>query len=97
MKFIKLSRGYVATVDDEDYVVLMRYKWTAANCPTNLNFYAHRNALNADSTSRTTIKMHRQIMNCPKGLQVDHINGKTLNLGAFKTIEEAANAYNTGL
>lgn len=59
-------------VDDEDYMELMQWKWTAANCPTNLSYYAQRH-------SNTTIKMHRQIMSCPKGLQVDHINGDTLD------------------
>lgn len=74
MKIIDISKGMKVMVDDEDYVILNQWKWTAANCPTNIKYYAQR----ADS-KRKTVKMHRLIMNCPKGVQVGHINGDTLD------------------
>jgi hypothetical protein len=64
MKKIKLTQDKYALVDDEDYEELNQYKWQYD--PAN---YAKR------SYKRKTIRMHRAIMNCPKHLQIDHING----------------------
>lgn len=73
MKTIKLTKNQIALVDDEDYIYLSKHSWIAANCPTNLNFYAQR------QTNKKTVKMHRLIMNCPADKQIDHINGNTLD------------------
>lgn len=76
MKFILLTQNKVAIVDDEDYEVLSRHKWHAHKRASG--FYAERSIRRADGTS-ITIGMHREIMNCPLGMQIDHANGDTLD------------------
>jgi hypothetical protein len=70
-KLIPLTQGKFAIVDAEDYDWLMRYKWHVVNDRTTC--YAMR------SKGYTTVSMHRQIMNAPKGLIVDHIDHNGLN------------------
>ncbi len=72
MKYIKLSQGRRAKVDDEDFKRLSKLKW-------HFNYgYARNNSLNANG-KKTTIRMHRVILNAPKGKDVDHINGDGLD------------------
>lgn len=74
MKKIKLSQGKVALVDDEDFEFLSQWKWHYAKG------YAIRNVrLTPGDGGRISEIMHRVIMNCPEGKQVDHINGDKLN------------------
>jgi len=75
MKEIPLTQGKVAIVDDADYEWLMQWKWCAANFRGK--FYAIR-AVN-EKLKRTTIQMHRQIMDTPPGMETDHINGNSLD------------------
>lgn len=134
MKKIKLTQGKYALVDDEDFEWLNQFKWGYQS-----GDYAKR------KLNEKVIYMHRFILNAPKELEVDHINGnkldnrrnnlrlcshaensknrkiqkdnkcgykgvsltkdnyiraeivsnkKTIYLGVFKTIKEAALAYN---
>lgn len=62
---IQLSRGEVAIVDDENFEELSQSKW---HC--DKQGYAVR----GDHEY-----MHRIIMNAPKGMTVDHINGDKLD------------------
>lgn len=73
MRFIELTRGYQAIVDEEDYLYLLGYKW-------------HYNNGRAWTTIRIEkggkqykIPMHGLIMQCPKGLMIDHINRNPLD------------------
>jgi hypothetical protein len=68
---IKLTKGKYAIVDPEDYEKLIEYNWFAVKDPHT--FYAQRNG------NGKTIKMHRQIMNPPPGLFVDHENHNGLD------------------
>lgn len=72
MKSIPLSKGLFAIVDDCDFEMLSRYKWSAGairNYP-----YAVRRP------NGKTILMHRQIMNVSDpNIIVDHIDRNTLN------------------
>jgi hypothetical protein len=74
MKEIPLSKGMIAIVDDEDYDYLSQWKWLYKT-PRKHNYvgYAVRFEKLNDNKFKE-IRMHREIMNCPKGLQVDHIN-----------------------
>lgn len=68
MKQIKLTKGKMAIVDDKDFDVLNKYKWhfkERGDCARTEN---HR-----------TIRIHRQIMNAPENMEVDHINGNKLD------------------
>lgn len=75
MKEIKLTKGQVALVDDADFVKLSKFKWHASK--NKYTFYATRNVPLGEK--QRIIAMHRVIMNTPKGLVVDHIDGNGLN------------------
>lgn len=76
MKTIPLTQGKVALVDDEDFERLNAFKWFAQK---------HRSTFYADRKSpmiggkRKTIRMHREIINAPIGVEVDHRNGNGLD------------------
>lgn len=72
VKEIKLTKGYVAIVDDDDYDELSKYNWVA-NKPNKTCVYARRNSKDGNHY------MHRIITDCPKGMEVDHINGDKLD------------------
>jgi hypothetical protein len=70
-RLIPLTRGLFAIVDAEDYPRLSQFTWFAEG--TNSNYYAVR------KENGKSIKMHRQILNAPDHLVVDHINHNSLN------------------
>ena len=91
MKEIKLTRGKVALVDDEDYKELIKHKWHyLASTPKGLGYAActikksgpiiRHPYIKTPKQPKATIGMHRLIMGCsdPKIL-VDHIDGNGLN------------------
>jgi hypothetical protein len=59
---IPLTEGFYAYVDAADFEELNQYRWYT------FNGYAARNE------NRKRVYMHRQIMQPPKGMLVDHIN-----------------------
>jgi hypothetical protein len=65
---IPLSNGQFVIVDAADYEWLSQYTWTMIAAG-----YAGRNE------KGKLVLMHRQIMNPPKGMVVDHIDGAILN------------------
>lgn len=75
MKLIPLSLGLFAQVDDSDYGWLNQWKWTAYE--NHGNYYAHRTVYS--KVRQQKIKLHRLIMNTPKGMQVDHRDHNGLN------------------
>ena len=75
-KTIALTQGKVALVDDSDYEWLSKWKWCA--CKSRYTYYACRTVWITKSKS-TTIKMHRLILNAPKGMDVDHRGHDGLN------------------
>lgn len=66
---IPLSRGAVATIDDEDYEAISAYHWHLHSAG-----YAH-----AWETRAKKVFMHRLIANAEKGQYVDHVDGNRLN------------------
>lgn len=80
MKRIKLSRGKTCKVDDSDFAWLNKNKWFANGKYPFVDFYAMRAGLFSDGERKNKkILMSREIMQCPKGFVVDHINGDTLD------------------
>lgn len=81
MKVIKLTRGRVALVDDEDYEELSKYKWHAIK--GNSTWYATRSVyLGGGRKNRITksIIMHRQIMGAENSSEIiDHVDHDGLN------------------
>ena len=81
MKEIKLTRGYVAKVDDEDYGWLSGYSWNA-NTRKSDGYTSARTTISMtfDGYRWTRgVKMHRIIMDAKDGQIVDHINGDPLD------------------
>ncbi len=76
MKQIPLSRGKFADVDDEDFEYLNRWKWHCLKVG-----YAARSEVYTENCERKKrlVYMHRLIMNTPRGMEVDHIDGDRLN------------------
>jgi hypothetical protein len=92
MKYIKLSQGKRAKVDDEDYEELSKRKWSCNNGYAK-SYFSYENGI------QTYLWMHREILNAPKDKQVDHINGDGLdnrkeNLRLCTCVE---NIWNRGL
>ncbi len=76
-QLIALTQGQVAIVDDDKYMDLSQNKWCAAWCPHTQSYRAER-AQTVNGKNRL-ILMHRQIIQAPDGVQVDHWNGDTLD------------------
>jgi hypothetical protein len=92
VKTITLTKGYVATVDDEDFDFLMRWKWSAT-VRENGKVYAVRG-----ERGRGAVYMHREINRTPAGLKTDHRDGDGLNnrRGNLRDATNAQNAANAG-
>lgn len=76
MKVIILTQGQVAIVDDDDFEKLNAFKWQAKKY--RKTYYAAR-SIRLESGKQRTINMHRAILNCPDGLEIDHVDGNGLN------------------
>lgn len=70
MKKIPLTKGRFTVVDDDVFAILNQYTWQCS---------FHGYATRLDYETQKHIKMHRQIMNPPSGMMVDHINGDKLD------------------
>jgi len=76
MKEIKLTKGMVAFVDDEDFKSISCFKWHALK--KDHRYYANRTA--HKDGKKKNIYMHHEIFgNPPKGLMHDHKDGNGLN------------------
>ena len=76
MKEIKLTQGYVALVDVDDFEFLNQFKWHVRD-GNGHNKYAIKNI--SVNNERIACRMHRVIMEAPKGVEVDHIDHNGLN------------------
>ncbi len=90
---IALTKGKKAIVDHKNYEELSGHNWYANRGNRRKKqprYYAAR------STKGKTIFMHREIMRCPEGMEVDHINGDTLDnrKANLRICTHADNAYN---
>lgn len=75
MKTIPLTQGKFALVDDEDFEQLNRFRWYCQK--HGRSFRAMRTA--RISGKRTTILMHRQILNAKTEQEIDHQDRNDLN------------------
>lgn len=81
---IQLNKGLVVIFDDADWPLVAPYHWYAQR--HRHTWYALANVPYPDGTKnkqgrsrRTTIKMHRVILNAKPGEQVDHDDGDGLH------------------
>lgn len=75
-KQIELTQGMVAVVDDADFEWLNQWKWCVARYGNHA--YAEH-SIRLPSGKQAAEKMHRLILNAPKGMEVDHIDRDGLN------------------
>lgn len=73
---IPLTRGYFAAVDDDTAALVSGVKWSYY-AALNRTTYAARKIYR--DGKRTTVYMHRLIMDAPRSMEVDHIDGDGLN------------------
>ncbi len=71
-RLIPLTRGRVAQVDEDDYARIRQHKWRYMT-----NGYAAKEDATVDK--KESILMHHEILWCPEGFEVDHINGDKLD------------------
>ena len=71
MKTIELTQNKFALVDDGDYYFYSNWNWQYANGYA-IRFERH-------GKTRKTIYLHREILNSPMNLDVDHINRNRLD------------------
>lgn len=76
MKKIKLTQGKYAIVDDENFEKINQFKWYAAYMR---GYWRAVRKIRKPNGKRALQYMHRFIMNCPDGLEVDHRNHNGLN------------------
>lgn len=89
---IPLSRGKSAIVDDAVLERLRSFNWY---CSTNGYAVAYDPS---DTSGNSKIIMHRIIIEAPKGVEVDHINGNKLDnrLSNLRLASKQENARNRG-
>jgi len=93
MKKIKLTRGKLAIVDDEDFDFLNQWKWCFIS-----SGYAGR-AERINKKRGKFILMHRLINKTPIGFETDHLNRNKLDnrRSNLKTVTMSQNKMNTGV
>lgn len=67
-KKIPVGKNSFAIVDDEDFELVSQFDWREMRSGSFEHVYA-----------AARIRMHRLIMDAPRGMMVDHINGDTLD------------------
>jgi hypothetical protein len=92
MKFIQLTQGKQAIVDDEDFELLSQFKWYAMK--SGHNVYAARGG-----GKRRMELLHRLILGVTDSkIEVDHINGDGLDnrRSNLRVATHADNQHNPG-
>jgi hypothetical protein len=81
MPEIITSNGLVALVDDEDHERFGHLCWWAfrADQKTAPKYYVCRTVWQPEARAWRQTYLHREIMNAPSGMFVDHINGNPLD------------------
>lgn len=79
---ITLTQGKFAIVNAEDAPALLAYSWQASKSDRTMTsyqtYYARRAERGSDGKPHY-VHMHRQIMDAPEGVEVDHRDGDGLN------------------
>jgi hypothetical protein len=99
IRYIPLTHGYYAIVDAEDYDRLSKHKWHARIDGRGHTVYAARAHYYRENGKRCRrmILMHREIMNPPDGMVIDHVNGNGINNRKcnLRTCTQLQNSHNS--
>ena len=92
---IPLTKGKSAVIDARDAKRVSQIKWQAAEEENTMQTCYAITTVRANG-NRTTLRMHRFIMNAEPGKQVDHIDGDGLNNTRknLRLVTPAQNCYN---
>jgi hypothetical protein len=74
--YVPLTQGQYALVDAEDVLYLAQWSWCAAWSEITQSFYA---VTQIRDGGKSSIGMHRLLLNTPAGMQGDHIHHQTLD------------------
>src|SRR5688572_7781938 len=78
MKKIPLTQGKFAVIDSEDFEKISKYNYHVVKGKSNNEtFYACRYQI--VEGKETTRSLHRDILDCKAGFDIDHINGDGLD------------------
>lgn len=72
MKTIPLTQNKSSVVSDVDFERLLRFTW-------HFNKLGYAVGERFENGKRIRVRMHREVMNAPDGVDVDHINGDKLD------------------
>ena len=75
---IPLTQGKFAIVDPQDYPHLSKYKWRLCRTKGKNVLYAER-SIHLPNGKYSRILMHRQLIDCPEGHVIDHVNTSGLD------------------
>lgn len=94
-KYIQLTKGLSVLVDDADYEKFGHLNWKAHK--NGKKYYATMNYKDGEKFRQLTL--HHEIMNPPKGMFVDHINGNPLDCRRenMRLVTSSQNAMNRRL
>lgn len=76
MATIKLTQNKITIIDEDDFELVNKHKWHYVKRGEYIG-YAARGLRNKNGTRK--VWLHSFILNAPKGLKVDHINGNSLD------------------
>lgn len=79
MKTIYLSKGQFALVNDDDFEFLNQYSWHVLEGKHTYYAVRAQRIGKCSEGKQLSILMHRFILNAPKGMEADHIDGNGLN------------------
>ena len=96
-KEIKLTKGKVALVDEEDFDYLNQWKWnlSTSGYARRLKYIRSSGYRTKDNTTEI-VTMHRLINNTPEGFFTDHINRNKLDNRKcnLRTVTKSLNGLN---
>lgn len=94
------TNGVKFLISRQDYETVSAYKWHARRCSTNsgaLRYAVYRRTSRKDG--RKDFILARMLLSAPRGLQVDHKDGDTLNNTRenLRLATPSQNAHNRGV
>ena len=77
MKTLRLTKGYEAIVDDEDYERLSQFSWHVCQKRKGGKYYAERSYREKGTQRRRNVRLHHEVLG--QVAMTDHINGDPLD------------------